>query len=509
MAQASISRLFGDYLAFGLAAFVLYLAALAVYRLYLSPIAKFPGPKLAALTNWYEFYHDVVRQGDFTWHIKDLHKKYGPIVRITPTELHIDDPDYYDVLYTRAAGRRNKYAYFSGRFGYASDTFSTVDHDLHRQRRKAISPFFSVAKIADFQPVIAAKVDRLCDKLDSYAAGGGDTVIPLNRAWMALTTDIITEYAFAKSYDQLESPDFADTLHEALVAIYVTGHFALHFPIVFPILDMLPEWFVKWGQPEIMPVIGLRKDLATRVGHIRAGLNKSYRTASHPTIFHELLHNPDLPESEKSDARLGDEAQLIVAAGLITTSWVLSVASFHLSAQPALAAQLRAALAGVPKPYDWRALEKIPFLHGVVHEAMRLAHGVVTRDPRLAPEEELQYGEWTIPRDTPVSMTTYDVLMSEKVFPNAKEFRPERWIGRPELERYFVPFGKGSRQCMGINLAFCELYTTIATIFTRYEFDLYETDETDVQMAHAYLVPYVKWESKGIRATVRKVAEKQ
>ena len=59
------------------------------------------------------------------------------------------------------------------------------------------------------------------------------------------------------------------------------------------------------------------------------------------------------------------------------------------------------------------------------------------------------------------------------------------------------------------SLAFCELYTTIATVFTRYEFDLYETDETDVQMAHAYLVPYVKWESKGIRATVRKVAEKK
>ncbi len=252
-----LTLLSGEYLALGAGGFVLYLFALAFYRLYLSPIAKFPGPKLAALSNWYEFYYDVVRQGDFTWHINDLHKKYGPIVRITPTELHIDDPEYYDTLYTRGTGRRNKYAYFSGRFGYASDTFGTVDHDLHRQRRKAISPFFSVAKIADFQPVIAKKVDRLCDKLDKYAANGA--VIPLNRAWMALTTDVITEYSFAKSYDQLESPDFADTLHEALIAIYVTGHFALHFPILFPILDMLPEWFVRWGQPEILPVLGLRK----------------------------------------------------------------------------------------------------------------------------------------------------------------------------------------------------------------------------------------------------------
>lgn len=54
-----------------------YGVGLAVYRLWLSPIAKFPGPKLAALTKWYEFYYEVVRNGQFTFHIQDLHKQYG------------------------------------------------------------------------------------------------------------------------------------------------------------------------------------------------------------------------------------------------------------------------------------------------------------------------------------------------------------------------------------------------------------------------------------------------
>ena len=183
---------------------------------------------------------------------------------------------------------------------------------------------------------------------------------------------------------------------------------------------------------------------------IREGLNTGHKAASHQTIFHEVLNNPELPESEKTDARLGDEAQLIVAAGLITTSWALSVASYHLSADPSKVARLRTELASVEQPYDWRRLEKLPFLNGVVHEAMRLAHGIVTRDPRLAPDTELQYGDWTIPRNTPVSMTTYDILMNESVFPNPKEFIPQRWIGQPELDKYFVPFGKGTRQCMGI-----------------------------------------------------------
>jgi cytochrome P450 len=180
----------------------------------------------------------------------------GPIIRITPTELHVDDPEFFEVLYART-GRRHKYEYFSGRFGYASDSFSTHEHELHQQRRKSLSPFFSAKRITEFQPVVRAKTEKLCQKLSEATTDG--RVVPLSRAWMAVTTDIITEYAFAKSYDQLDSPNFQDTLHEALVAIYTTGQFALHFPMVFPILDVLPDWLVIKMEPRLLPVVGLRK----------------------------------------------------------------------------------------------------------------------------------------------------------------------------------------------------------------------------------------------------------
>src|SRR4051812_46090066 len=55
----------------------LYLIGLAVYRLHLSPIAKFPGPKLAALSRWYDVYYEVVKKGQFTFNIQNLHKEYG------------------------------------------------------------------------------------------------------------------------------------------------------------------------------------------------------------------------------------------------------------------------------------------------------------------------------------------------------------------------------------------------------------------------------------------------
>lgn len=60
-----------------IALWLAYLVCLAAYRLYLSPLAKFPGPKLAALTLWYEFYYDVVKGGKYTWKIGELHEQYG------------------------------------------------------------------------------------------------------------------------------------------------------------------------------------------------------------------------------------------------------------------------------------------------------------------------------------------------------------------------------------------------------------------------------------------------
>ncbi len=56
---------------------VLYVVVGAFYRLCLSPIAKFPGPKLAALSLWYEFWCDGVKRGQYTFRIKEMHEKYG------------------------------------------------------------------------------------------------------------------------------------------------------------------------------------------------------------------------------------------------------------------------------------------------------------------------------------------------------------------------------------------------------------------------------------------------
>ena len=64
-------------LAIGVSLALFYTVGVALYRLYLSPIAGFPGPKLAALTYWYETYYDVVKKGKYVFEIEDMHRQYG------------------------------------------------------------------------------------------------------------------------------------------------------------------------------------------------------------------------------------------------------------------------------------------------------------------------------------------------------------------------------------------------------------------------------------------------
>jgi hypothetical protein len=66
------------------ASIIVYYATLAAYRLYLHPLARFPGPKLAAATRLYEGYYDLYQSGQYTFKIGELHKQYGQGTTVIP-----------------------------------------------------------------------------------------------------------------------------------------------------------------------------------------------------------------------------------------------------------------------------------------------------------------------------------------------------------------------------------------------------------------------------------------
>ena len=106
-----------------------------IARLYLSPLATIPGPKLAALTSWYEFYYDVILPGRYVFKIKDLHAQYGPIIRVAPNELHINDVSFLDTMYpTSNSHVRDRDENSIRGLDVGEATSGTIAHELHRRR---------------------------------------------------------------------------------------------------------------------------------------------------------------------------------------------------------------------------------------------------------------------------------------------------------------------------------------------------------------------------------------
>jgi cytochrome P450 len=194
--------------------------------------------------------------------------------------------------------------------------------------------------------------------------------------------------------------------------------------------------------------------MKSKIQRMKNGETEALKEKPHPTIFHELLESDLLP-SEKEVQRLGDEAQTILGAGLETTAWALTVATFHILDNPNILKNLRHEIEqAIRDPYnevEWQRLEKLPYLTACIQEALRLSYGVTARHPRVSNQAPIKYKKWLIPPGTPVSMSTIDIHHDEKIFPDSHKYVPERWLENPQfLNRYLVSFGKDARSCLGI-----------------------------------------------------------
>ena len=138
----------------------------------------------------YEFYFDVVLRGQYMFHTRDLHARYGPIIRINPYELHIIDPTFYDTLFASSASgaRRDKWEWYAKQFGIPGATFSTVAHDQHKVRRAALNNFFSMASVRRLQPLLDERVAKLLERFRGFKdVKGSDGMIKLDYAYAAFT----------------------------------------------------------------------------------------------------------------------------------------------------------------------------------------------------------------------------------------------------------------------------------------------------------------------------------
>ncbi|KAJ5682420.1 cytochrome P450 [Penicillium macrosclerotiorum] len=456
----------------------------AIYNLYFHPLRKFPGPKIAAITPLYEYYFDLFKHGMYIWEIEKMHAKYGPVIRFNPHELHIKDSFFYDEIYAPSAKKREKYSQFVAGFAAPGSMIATVGHEHHRMRRGKINNFFSKRSVVALEPMIREKITNLITRLEEAKTEG--TVFRLNALFAGLTADIITKYSLGRGSNYLISTAESNDLQVAVDGASMLFHTLRIFPFLHSVINMVPSWLMQKLHPKAASFLNVRKFIHQQCTELLKG--PSGDTTSIPSIFDTLV-DPTIPKEERTAGRLSDEGWIILAAGIETTGKALSMGMFHLLNDKLLLMRLRKELSEVmPTPTShatWAQIERLPLMSGVIKESLRLSHGVTMRTPRVSPTDPLTYNGLVIPPGTPLSQSTYFVLSDPTLFPDPYTFQPDRWIESDAeskgLNQFLVAFGKGSRQCLGMNLALCELYMTMAHIVRRFDMELYNTTPESIK----------------------------
>ena len=367
--------------------YVSYFLGRYVYRLYFHPLAKFPGPKLPAMTLWVEFYYDAVCRGQYIFKIREWHEKYGPIIRITPDELHVNDPEFIPELYPAGGRKRDKYRRSMQLFGFTEAAISTVEHDVHRVRRGAMSRMFSKDSVRRLEPIMQNNFQKLLDRLEGIKASGK----PVNLLYLysAFTNDLITEYAFGVSYNWLEAPEFNNMFFNFITSFHEMGAIANMFSWWMPLINSLPAWANKMIDPgyvafqefvnvrphpspssRLIPnhITNPSQNLASNISGV---MQRHQEGKDNKTVFDEILDS-SLPDSEKQLPRLLQESINIGVAGTETTAWALSVIQFHLL-QPSnapilhkLKSELQQALPDLNAPVYLKQVEPLPYLNALM-----------------------------------------------------------------------------------------------------------------------------------------------
>ena len=496
---------------------VVYLICLAIYRIYFHPLSKFPGPKLAVATYWHETYYDVFKGHQYIWKIREMHQQYGPIIRTNPDDVHIMDPEFFDEFYNL---KLDKWKWWTNGFAVPTAGGMTIEHEVHRKRRGALNPFFSKASIQANVPIIQEKLAVMVDRLDKIA--GSREVLDLEAVYLALTTDVLTQCSYGWTYDYIHHPEWAYKWKVVNTGGRASAAIVRSFPLIGKVVRSMPVSVAV----ALVPPVGFMKSWMQRVGVQVRKIKDDPETMQmiktekrrKDTIFAQILSS-DLPEEELSDQRLIDEGVLIATAGSETTSWAITITTYHLMKSPTILANMREELSKLTIPAGdpvapWQTLEQQPYLTAVVKEGVRMAGGMLSRLPRIY-NQPIHYKDWIIPAGTPVGMTPHLTLIDDGIFPEPRKFDPERWLDQrgdgkttSRLDKYITAFGKGSRNCIGMHLAWAQMYMSIAAVVQRYNLEMYETDDSDATATRDLFTAGVKLDSQGIRVIIHDKDEK-
>ncbi|KAK7192093.1 trichothecene c-15 hydroxylase [Paraphaeosphaeria sporulosa] len=478
-----------------------------LYNLYLHPLRRYPGPSLYAA---YRLPYVIANmRGRLAFEVLDMHRKYGPVVRIAPNELAFTEPEAWNDIYGLQGGRvqnpRDKAAYtppVSDSFGEAKGIIHASDAG-HARLRRIYGQAFTPKAIEGLNDMLLKYSNLLVEQLK--IAIGTDPVQDLS-AWFNYTTfDLTGDFAFGDAFHCLDSGGkshfFLDTVLAGVVVgcqIWQLERYKL-LTILSPLLSLFAGDEMK--KAEMMG--RYTQEL------VDARLKEGYQP-DRKDVLNYLLQSKK-KEDQLETAELYENALTLVVAGSETTATLLSGVVYFLCRHPAVLEKVQDEVRGSFK----RDVEITPisvnglkFMIAVLSETMRVFPPAGFGFPRIISSEHGQSvaGRW-VPSQTRCNIFHYAAYRYEANFAQPEEFIPERWLVNAPAEfkndkrEVVQPFMVGPRGCIGKGLAYAEMRLILAKMLWHFDFEL--ADPT--KQWHERLRSFLIWERTPLRVRSRPV----
>ncbi|KAJ5605341.1 cytochrome P450 [Penicillium lagena] len=449
------------YLTYGAIVVVLWFVGTCVYNVFFHPLKAIPGPFMAKISRWWIF--GLEMRGNPHVEILDLHRKYGPMLRISPNEVSTNDPEASSIIYGQTS-KFEKSKYFYRAFeDQAPNIFTIRDRQQHAKDKSLISHAFSRANIIQHEGSIYDKGHYLMDRFTQSAKDG--QIIPLFPAFRCMTLDTISEFAFGKPAGALQLGDYKSAVFEAIDKATNSVPFFQHFPILRELLrwasyynlSAVPNGFLELAQIS------------------DSGFQQMHTTETW-TMFKNMMSAAEKKSRELTKEHLISEAIVMFVAGTDTTAAALAITLHHLLQQPDIYRRLQDEVRTVMPTLDSRPtvpeLDALPFLNACVKEGLRISCPSRTRLPRTVPTNGWSFGGYYLPAGTEVSATPLYALYDEVMFPAPTTYTPTRWLvdedQKREMSAYFHPFSRGTRQCVGQTLSLIEQKIVLSMFVRRF-----------------------------------------
>ncbi|KAK0618490.1 benzoate 4-monooxygenase cytochrome P450 [Bombardia bombarda] len=457
----------------------------AFHQLVLHPLAKFPGPKLAALTNFP--YSQSYLGGRQPWDMLKLHQRYGPVVRVSPSELSFNTSQSWSDIY--GVGKEKTTCFIKSAFydggNFADQAHSIVserDPEKHRQMRKFLSRAFADSSLREQEHLVSEIIDKFVDRV------GQEGTVDLTHWFNLLTFDVIAKLAFGQDFRGIESGETHTWIKDVLGSMSQanTSDALSRFP-------RIGKLWLLFNRGWLANLI----EAATR--HQQYTIDLTKKRINEVTDRKDFMSYLLKDRSENSDIQLSAHASDFVIAGSETTATTLAVVFYYLCRVPAVRQRLTREIRSAFARYadiNGTSAAQLPYLHAVCLEALRVCPPLPLALPREVPASgAVVDGVW-VPGGTIVATNPFAACMSPSNFKDPEVFDPERWLhgnaatissgdetellmgrgGGGDVLDASRPFSYGPRSCLGRSLAWLEMNITIARLLFNYDVSLVNED---------------------------------